>query len=225
MALVYDLVRFAESGVKAMQGAQRDWSPNLVHFTQALSMQSIKMLFDDHVTEPERVKQCLEHADQESYVIAAEIIKKGMLLASPIYEKSVNRSVCFSECTLPGIIGHSERYGRFGFVFKKNDVYNAGGRPCVYVDDEVNRKVKEDKDANEVAARLWCLTNVFRPVGKIQDYTHEREWRIFNNFPLKKYLRAVIAPDHYAEGIHSLLKDQNLNVPVLPIDMLYDWGV
>jgi len=225
MALIYDLARFTSSGMCAMQSAQRDWSPFLVHFTQAASLQPIQMMFDGSYTEPARIKQCLDYADQESFKIAAKIVTSGKLLASSIQDKHTDPCVCFSECTLPGIVGHSERYGRFGFVFDKSEVYKDGGRPCVYVDDDANREIKENKDTNDIAARLWGLTNVFRPIGKIQDYSHEREWRIFSDFPLQNHLRAVIAPDSYVPEFRSHLIPHNLDVPILPIDMLYDWGV
>lgn len=225
MALIYDLSRLAESGMKAMQGAQRDWSPFLVHFTQTASLQPIQMMFDGLYTEPTRIKQCLDYTDQESFKIATKIVTSGKLRASSIQDKHTDPCVCFSECTLPGIIGHSERYGRFGFVFDKSEVYKEGGRPCVYVDDDANREIKENKNTNDITAKLWGLTNVFRPLGKIQDYSHEREWRIFGDFSLQNHLRAIIAPDRYVSAIRSLLIPCNLDVPILPIDMLYDWGI
>lgn len=225
MALIYDLARFVKSGMKAMQCAQRDWSPYLVHFTQAASLQAIQGLFDDSYTDPERIKQCLDSSDRESFKIAEEIIASGVLKASSIHGKESNSCVCFSECTLSGVIGHSERYGRFGFAFSKSDVYQEGGRPCVYADDDICREAKKNKDAGDVAARLWGLMNVYRPVGHIQDYSHEREWRIFRDFSLRGHLLAVIVPDQYLADIRSLLINNNLEVPILPIDMLYDWGV
>lgn len=62
-------------------------------------------------------------------------------------------------------------------------------------------KYKENKNTNDITAKLWGLTNVFRPLGKIQDYSHEREWRIFGDFSLQDHLRAVIAPDRYVSDI------------------------
>ena len=67
--------------------------------------------------------------------------------------------------------------------------------------------------------------NVYRPVGNIQDYSHEREWRIFRDFSLRGHLLAVIVPDQYVTDIRALLINNKLEGPILPIDMLYDWGV
>ena len=67
--------------------------------------------------------------------------------------------------------------------------------------------------------------NVYRPVGNTQDYSHERDWRIFRDLSLRGHLLAVIVPDQYVTDIRSLLINNNLEVPILPIDMLYDWGV
>ena len=86
MALIYDLARFAKSGMRAMQGAQRDWSPYLVHFTQAASLQAIRGLLDDLYTDPKYIKKCLDYSDLESYKIAAKIITSGVLKASSIHD-------------------------------------------------------------------------------------------------------------------------------------------
>jgi len=135
--------------------------------------------------------------------------------------------VCLSQCTLPGLFGHSERFGRFGFVFDKLDIYDLGGRPCAYLDADsygwLDAKHGSDTDADTI----WRTSNVYRPAGRgqVQDFTAEREWRVFNDIPLQDHLRAVIAPDSYAPESCSLLIPHNLDVPILPIDMLYDWGV
>lgn len=226
MALIYDLVRFATSGMQAMQDAQRDWSPYLVHFTQALSLQSIQMMFDEKQTEPSRLSQCLEHADNASFEIAKKIIESGTLRASSIGTKQYVRCVCLSECTLPGLIGHSERYGRFGFVFKKKDIFTLGGRPCAYVDDAVYAELKKAQDANDSTKRVWVLANLYRPNGKIQDYSHEREWRVFQDIAIWPMLAAILVPDAYVSQVAELLRIYNptTTIPVMPLDMLYDWG-
>lgn len=41
MSLIYDLARLSESGLKALQAAQRDWSPYLVHFTSYAAMKAV----------------------------------------------------------------------------------------------------------------------------------------------------------------------------------------
>ena len=77
------------------------------------------------------------------------------------------------------------------------------------------------------AERLWGISNVYRPAGhgQVQDFTAEREWRVFENIPLKDNLCAAIVPDKYVIPFRSHLINKQLDVPVLPIDMLYDWGV
>ena len=227
MALIYDLARFAESGMKAMQGAQRDWSPYLVHFTQAASLKSVQGLFDGLYTDPKRVKQCLDYADRESSKIAAKIITSGALRAFPIKGKETNSCVCFSECTLPGLFGHSERFGRFGFVFEKSYIFSLGGRPMAYVDGDAYGWLKTCHEKDSTANRIWRFSNVYCPVGsgKVQDFTIEREWRVFDNVSLGDKLRAVIVPNVYIGQVGRLLQDHSIEAPILPIDMLYDWGV
>ena len=47
--------------------------------------------------------------------------------AAPSEKDGIDKCICFSECNLPGLINHCERYGRFGFVFRKNVVFGLGG--------------------------------------------------------------------------------------------------
>ena len=223
MALIYDLSRLARSGMDAMQYAQRDWSPYLVHFTNSTSMQSIRMMLTGRYADPERYCQCLDHADGESFGVAGKIITSGILRASEIATKFTVPCVCFSECTLPGLIGHSERYGRFGFVFEKRDIYNIGGRPCVYLDREMNSLIKKN-NAQEGFRRIWGLSNVFSPCGTIQDYSHEREWRVFQDLEIWPNLKAILSPADYVGRVFDMVRGRSPMLQVLSIDMLYDWG-
>lgn len=223
MSLIYDLSRLARSGMDAMQRAQRDWSPYLVHFTNSTSMQSIRMMLTGRYADPERYCQCLDHADSESFGVAEKIITSGTLRASKIVTKFADPCVCFSECTLPGLIGHSERYGRFGFVFEKCDVYNIGGRPCVYLDRGMNCLIEKNKEQAGFQ-RIWGLSNMFSPRGRIQDYSHEREWRVFHDLEIWPNLKAILSPTDYVGRVFDIVRDRSPVVQVMSIDMLYDWG-
>lgn len=57
--------------------------------------------------------------------------------AAPSEKDGIDKCICFSACNLPGLINHCERYGRFGFVFRKNVVFDLGGRPAIYVDNDI----------------------------------------------------------------------------------------
>lgn len=231
MALLYDIARLAKSGLKAQQSAQRDWSPYLVHFTRYTAMQTARRVIKRNTPfSAQDVKQALGNADETSWNSVEQILATSspfLQKHSPQEKEELPECVCLSQCTLPGLFGHSERFGRFGFVFDKLDIYDLGGRPCAYLDADSYGWLDAKHDSDAEANTIWRTSNVYRPAGrgKVQDFTAEREWRVFNDIPLQGHLRAVIAPDAYITKFRSLLIPLNLEVPILPIDMLYDWGV
>ena len=231
MALIYELTRLAKSGLKAQQSAQRDWSPYLVHFTRYTAMQAVwKIIKRNAQFSAKVVRDALGVADNASWDSVEQIFKSSspfLQKHSPQEKEQLPECVCLSQCTLPGLFGHSERFGRFGFVFDKLDIYDLGGRPCAYLGADTYGWLDARHDSEAEVNAMWRNSNVYRPAGRghVQDFTAEREWRVFDNIPLQGHLRAVIAPDSYATRLRTLLSLHNLNVPILPIDMLYDWGV
>ena len=140
---------------------------------------------------PQGIKTALNLADATSLQVALAIIKSGHIHSSyPRLNQDMRKCVCLSECNLPGLINHAERFGRFGFIFRKNDMFDVGGRPCLYVDREIYGELDKRFSRSSVqwAKRLWGLVNVYSPPenGEIQDFTHEREWRVFQDVRLDK---------------------------------------
>lgn len=255
MSLIHILKAFSEGGLTGCQIQQRDWSPFIVHFTSWNAMRPFRELFKSPPLVkasnqlPQFVDSALNQADEISFQTFLSIIQSGYIRAnSPSEKDDIPPCVCFSECNLPGLIGHCERYGRFGFVFSKSDIFAnpSCGRPCLYVDSATYTVI--DKDGSQSASRereyLFGLSNVYSPVGaghKIQDFSHEREWRVFSNVPLS-FLRAVLCPlQYHAKVLSSIMELRNTNltntmsgkleqriapdsIPVIPIDMLFEWG-
>ena len=231
MALIYDLSRLAKSGLKAQQSAQRDWSPYLVHFTRYSAMRSVWSVIKRTAQfSANDVSRALDQADKMSWGSVKQIfsgLTPFLQKHSPQEKEELPECVCLSQCTLPGLLGHSERFGRFGFVFDKLDIYDLGGRPCTYLDAASYGWLDAMHDSDSDANIIWRASNVYRPVGRgqVHDFTAERVWRVFDNIPLAETLRAVIAPNSYIVEFRSILNTHNLDIPILPIDMLYDWGV
>ncbi len=87
-------------------------------------------------------------------------------------------AVCFTEQplaqipeTLANIDGAS--YQAYGIAFHKVDLYNYGGRPVIYGDNDVFNSLNDD------VKYLWAC---YRPIrnddlGYPNDFTFEREWR------------------------------------------------
>ena len=119
----------------------------------------------------------------------------------------------------------SERYGRFGFVFRKRAIYELGGRPCAYLDRDAFGVVSQFRTAADGshARRLFGLSNVLCPpgAGKIQDYSHEREWRIFGDLAFASSpAEMLLAPTTHLAQVRGLFP----MATTIPIDALFEWG-
>jgi hypothetical protein len=239
MSLLHCLEAHAHGNLMGVQSTQRDWSPYLAHFTQWSAMRELRALLKarrsaDGVDAappdplPARVERLLDAADERSWSVVQQILAASSLRArSPSEKHAIPPCVCLSECTLPGLVSLCERYGRFGLVFSKRDIFDAGGRPCLYVGREEYTALAllgRDKPVDTAAGRLYALGNIYEPPRsgvKPQDYTHEREWRVFADVGFATTaLRAVVAPARYAARLLERLP----GVTVIPIDMLFSWG-
>lgn len=219
------------SGLSGIQADQRDFSPFLVHFTNYKSMEVVRKALELKAI-PEDIHGLLNNADKESMAIIMRIAESNSLLASKPKnkdgdEQKINRCICFSECNISGIISHAERYGRFGFIFTKSNLFNIGCRPCVYVDEEIYALISEcfSRDSiNEPSGKLYSLANIYTPPGhgKVQDYTHEREWRLFTDLDFNTVPPImIITPSQYVNEISELF---NFVKIILPIDYLFQMG-
>jgi hypothetical protein len=177
---------------------------------------------------PKDVSELLKAADRDSFSVATRIAANGKLTVnSPSIPDNVPACVCFSECTLPGLLSLCERYGRFGFVFEKRPLYNLGARPCVYLSrDEYHVVARQGRNAADDTAerRLFGLSNVYTPPGsgRVQDFTHDREWRLFGTLKLADISPIMyICPLEYVEGMRSHFGRKFIYIP---IDLMFNWG-
>lgn len=226
MALIHSIAAFDKHGLQGIQSLQRDWSPYVVHFTSFAAMSRVRnwRLTD---RKPTTIATKLREADDESLDIVTKIASSSALLSSsPSDKNGIAKCVCFSECNLPGLVGHSERYGRFGFVFEKTQLFKLGGRPCCYVAPEEYKaiaKIGRGQAASTAEGRLFSLANLYRPSSErqVQDFSHEREWRIFSDLDLASNPpRYVMSPERFLSKVGSLFD----NTLVIPLDTLFTWG-
>ena len=226
MGYLHTTIAFGNGGLQGIQACQRDWTKYLVHFTCARAMEPLKKYPSKKQISPEELVKQLGDADDES-LKTVKSIQKSMILkaSSPSPDNMIEPCICFSECNLPGLINHCERYGRFGFVFKKETVFNLGGRPAIYLDRSMYTNLaKTFRNATDTEGRrLFSLLNVFSPSGngEIQDFTLEREWRLFSDLPLRTNIPdAILCPLKYYNVISPLFGSITI-----PIDLLAEWGL
>ena len=226
MGIIHTVLPFKDGGLRGIQACQRDWSNYLVHFTCAAAMHTLKKFPCKIKFSPKTLAQKIEAADKESFKVVKKIHSSMSLRpATPSEKDGIDKCVCFSECNLPGLINHCERYGRFGFVFRKNAIFALGGRPTIYVDNDMYAKIAAQyrEAATLEERRLFSLANLYSPPGEgvVQDFTHEREWRLFSELSLASSPpEAILCPRRYYNEIFELFK-----ITVIPIDLLDEWGL
>jgi len=226
MSLLHTLVAFSKGGVSGLQAAQSDWSPYAVHFTSFKAMTPVREAVGAGKT-PGEIQQLLEQADAQSLDIARAIIKTGGLRASsPAQEDEIPPCICLCECVIGGLISNAERYGRFGFVFEKTQLFPAGG-PCLYLNDEEYTEIVRAFKASKmpVHQRIFGRSNLLSPAGignKVQDFSHEREWRVFADIEFSKAPpKYVLAPKAHLHELAGILAS---DVYVIPLDTMFEWG-
>lgn len=134
--------------------------------------------------------------------ILLKILKEQKLIGStnyPGYIIGSTRAVCFQETSLISVAqslyyekrerdrGYSKevRYSGVGLSFYKRYIYQKGGRPVFYEKTE-NRNILQPSE-------WWRLVDFNHENEKdITDWTHEREWRVPNDFTFKREHASII---------------------------------
>jgi hypothetical protein len=93
-------------------------------------------------------------------------------------------AVCLSEIPLsvvhqlatpPSEVNAQGKYYRFyGLAFGKRAIFDAGGRPVIYLPDNESAWIPDDQKWRHVRYEIGSV-----------DWTHEREWRLPGNLPVK----------------------------------------
>jgi hypothetical protein len=236
MSVIHSIVAYARGGVDGMQAGQRDFSPFVAHFTSYSAMEAIRGQGEGtgavaKGTTPCDLKALLDVADSESMGVVGKIMASRSLKAGPP-GKGIQSCVCMSESTLPGLLALSERFGRFGFVFHKDEIWSAGGRPCAYVDSEVRARLLEHvrcQDATCSDRKMLDLSCEVKTEsgGVFRDFTHLREWRVFADLSLRTTPPVLlVAPSEFVDAVAAAGAACMDKCPqVIPIDMLFEWGV
>jgi hypothetical protein len=109
-------------------------------------------------------------------------------MESPLY--SICQNIDFEQKIFTGMAGSGRRrYEPFGLMFPKEYIYQNGGRPVIY--DNTN-DAKLYLNQNE----WWRIVKFdLTDTNNIVDWTHEREWRIPDNFDFDVKLATVILPN------------------------------
>ncbi|WP_257000943.1 DUF2971 domain-containing protein [Terribacillus saccharophilus] len=133
----------------------------------------------------------------ESRKLIGSTTKSGFIVGK-------RRAVCFQDSPLLSVyqnvlhekknreqLGNKRRYIPTGLAFKKNMVYKAGGRPVIYEQTTVAKDMLPPEE-------WWRIVNFDLSSENIIDWTHEREWRVPDEFEFKLEDAILIVPRYKA---------------------------
>jgi hypothetical protein len=120
------------------------------------------------------------------FEVLKEILTSGVLKGSGNdgYVKGTRKAVCFSEIPLsvlhnlantPSAQNEKGKYRFYGLAFSKRSIFEAGGRPVIYLPDSEGEWIPEDEKWRQVRYEYGSV-----------DWTHEREWRLPGDLDLTK---------------------------------------
>ena len=150
-----------------------DYSPLLVHFTRDGNHR--KMVRENDIPSDHPLHQ---HKQGRAIDRLVNILKTKTIHSSPMPLSGDASAVCFTECVWDALVAHGIRYSSYGVVFSKKAVFEAGGGPALYLRGDILQS-----EADSLPESLKPFVVPFDPgglvqQGVIQDWIHEREWRL-----------------------------------------------
>lgn len=231
-----------------------DLTPNLVHLTKP-SISDVDNIYKKHGGFNDKALIELNLLAVDTLI---KILKEGTINGSTTQSGYIvgNRTAaCFQELPIEAIKQNIEieeemlkrfsfpkvRYCGVGLSFDRFYIYDQGGRPVIYEETEVAKKLlnyNKDEYWRIVNLKLeWnepYIGDLFTKTGPIKtkdlettilDFTHEREWRVpdffsfnlVNDFTLNKHINIILKDrDTYNYFIQKLAVDGQ------EVDTLYD---
>lgn len=115
--------------------------------------------------------------------------------------KTPTNVVCFTESTLQGLKAHRDVFeAEYGLAFDRDFMFTRDANPCLNVREDLLKK--EMKRKGDKARKLYNFVPIplipyVNIMNEAFDATHEREWRIKNDFEFRySDLLFVFCPEH-----------------------------
>ena len=108
------------------------------------------------------------------------------------------------------ILSDKIRYSPFGVRFHKMFIYNKGGRPVIYENKEIMKKLLPENE-------YWRIVDLDLTDSKsFVDWTHEREWRVPGELSFSYNNIEVIVKDssYYRKLVEQCIKTKRTDILV-----------
>jgi hypothetical protein len=154
------------------------------------------------------------------------ILEAEKIFATPM--PWTNRyAVAFTECPWGSLLDHTKRYSPYGLGFRKDHLFEVGGGPAIYLRPDLHAAQKDFQSQLRPQWKgfhpgLYAFVTPFCPgyapksykskywPGKPVDYSHEREWRVPQDYKFDlSQVEFVVVPNYEAVATFpKTLKDQ-----------------
>jgi hypothetical protein len=121
-----------------------------------------------------------------AFDVLKEILSSGRIRGSGNegFVKGTRRAVCLCEiplsvvhyfATAPSDANPKAKYRFYGIAFSKRTIFDAGGRPVIYLPDAEGGWIPSEEKWRHIRYEIGSV-----------DFTHEREWRVPGDLDLTK---------------------------------------
>ncbi|WP_336761496.1 DUF2971 domain-containing protein [Paenibacillus sp. USHLN196] len=134
--------------------------------------------------------------------VLLKILKERKLIGSTTSSGFVigqNPAVCFQDVPLSSLcqntlyeemyrkeLGGKVRYQPVGLGFTKKNIFHKGGRPVIYEASVIAKRILPEDE-------WWRIVNFhIGDANNMQDWTHEREWRVKGDMTFQLYEATVL---------------------------------
>lgn len=128
-------------------------------------------------------------------------------------------AVCFTECPWGSLLRHAKQYSPYGIGFHKRVVYRKKGNPVIYANPDLFH-------SQEWSEKAYTFVTPFVPTyapqemknarpfnGKPVDFSHEREWRVPEDFEFQN-----------SDVCFVILKSV-IDLKAVPDDLIHELGI
>lgn len=162
-----------------------DITGNLVHLTKPFISEDIKIDSLDVLIKILSDK-CIQGSTTESGFICGK--RKAVCFQdTPLY--SLSQNIYYEQKLRKEDEERKMRYMGFGLLFDKPNVYKKNGRPVIYDRTEEAKKYLPESE-------WWRIVNLdLSDNDRVIDWTHEREWRVPDQFRFELSEVVVLVPN------------------------------
>ena len=171
---------------KARMASRSDLSAYVAHFTRPTTIDGVPHSAIDVLIKILREERIVGSSTQSGFICGDR--RAVCFQDAPAYALAQN--IYLEQQYQTAMQGGKKRYVGVGLMFEKPYVFRLGGRPVLY---EITERAKTLLPQSE----WWRIVRYdLGDDARFCDWTHEREWRVPDDFTFSRSKATVIIPSH-----------------------------